>query len=120
MSGYKPFVGDHIEDKICKGLNSTSKTTKNLFSNISNNAQDMIGQLLLVDCIMRFDFDKILKHIWFEKDILMKQKVNDIITEVPNIFQLSNIPSSNKENVKKIKFCPCLTHATVCNNQCTK
>lgn len=120
LSGYKPFVGDHIEDKICKGINGTTKSTKHLFSNISNNAQDIIVQLLEVDYIVRFDFDKVLKHFWFEKDILMKQKVHDIITEVPKILQLNIIPSSNKENVnKKIKFCPCLTHATVCNSQCT-
>lgn len=68
----------------------------------------MIKQLLKVDCNMRFDFDKVLKHSWYEKDILMKQKVNDLISESSNNLKLSHIPY-NKENVtKKIRFCPCL------------
>lgn len=105
LSGKKPFVGNRIEEKICKG---TYQLTKPLFSNISNGAQDMVKQLLKVDYSLRFDFDKVLKHIWFEKDVLMKQKVNDLISESSNNSRLSHIPY-NKENVtKKIRFCPCL------------
>lgn len=78
----------------------------------------MIGQLLMVDYNMRFDFDKILKHIWFEKDMRMKQKVNDIIAEVPKILKLSDI-NSNKIITKKIKFCSCLTHDIASNLHCT-
>lgn len=112
LSGYKPFVGDRIEEQICKGL---YHLTKPLFSYVSNSAQDVIKQLLIVDYNMRSDFDKILKHIWFEKDVLMKQKVNDLITEYSNNLKSSAIDfvPNNKENViKKIRFCPCLTHTT--------
>lgn len=72
----------------------------------------MIKQLLKVDYNMRFDFDKVLKHIWYEKDVLMKQKVNDLISESSNNLKLSQIPY-NKENVtKKIRFCSCLCATT--------
>lgn len=78
----------------------------------------MIRQLLTVDFNTRFDFDKVLKHVWFEKDILMKQKVNDLISEFSNSIKSKN-PSFNKENVtKKIRFCPCFTQATTSNSRC--
>lgn len=113
MSGQKPFIGDNIEHKICRGK---FKITKNLFPNISNSARDMIIQLLTIDYNMRFDLDQVLKHIWFEKDILMKQKVNDLITEFSIISKSNNLlPSTNKENVsKKTRFCPCIP--TTCSS----
>lgn len=78
--------------------------------NTSNGAQDIIKLLLTIDYNMRFDFDKILKHIWFEKDMFMKEKVNDLIVAFSNSLKPSNKFLSNKENVtKKIKFCSCLT-----------
>jgi hypothetical protein len=59
---------------------------------------------------MRFDFDRILKHIWFDKDVLMKQKVNDLIAEFSHILKSNEIPNYNKENVfKKLRICPCLS-----------
>lgn len=76
----------------------------------------MIKQLLTVDFKKRFNFDEILKHIWFEKDILMKQKVNDLIAEFSNILKSNNLqlmPSYNKENIaKKIRFCECFSHTS--------
>jgi len=81
--------------------------------NTSDGAQDIIKQLLTVDYNIRFDFDKILKHIWFEKDMLMKEKVGNLIAEFSNNLKSSNNFSSNKENVtKKIKFCSCITQDT--------
>lgn len=69
----------------------------------------MVKQLLTVDYDLRFDFDKVLKHVWFEKDTLMKQQVNDLIVNFSNILRSSNMLNHNKENVsKKIRFCPCL------------
>lgn len=62
---------------------------------------------------MRFDFDKILKHIWFEKDILMKQKVNNLIAEFSHFSKSNEISIYNKENVtKKLRFCPCFSPAS--------
>lgn len=62
---------------------------------------------------MRFDFDKILKHIWFEKDILMKQKVNNLIAEFSHVSKSNEISTYNKENVtKKLRFCPCFSPAS--------
>jgi len=81
--------------------------------NTSNGARDMIEQLLTIDCNRRLDFDKILKHIWFEKDMLMKEKVAKLIAEFSNSLKPSNKFSPDKENVsKKIKFCSCLTQDT--------
>lgn len=80
----------------------------------------MIKQLLTVDYNMRFDFDKVLRHVWFEKDVLMKQKVNDLIANFSNTLRSSNMFFHNKENVtKKIRFCPCLTKATNSDFKCT-
>lgn len=110
LSGYKPFVGDHIEEKIIKGVYNLSKLK--LF-NTSNVAQDIIKQLLTIDYDTRFDFDKILKHIWFEKDLLMKEKVGNLMAQFSNSSMPSHKFSSNKENVaKKIKFCSCLAQDT--------
>lgn len=104
LIGCMPFSGENVEEKICKGVYSTW-----LFYNISNEAQNLIKQLLTVDCSLRFDFDKILKHFWFEKDVLMKQKVNSLICKVPNGITSSIIPFSMKENnIKRFRFCPCL------------
>jgi len=75
----------------------------------------MIKQLLVVDYNMRSDLDKVLKHIWFEKDILMKQKVNDLITAFSNNLKsntINIIPHKNENITKKIKFCSCLIHVT--------
>ncbi|XP_060875679.1 serine/threonine-protein kinase Chk2-like isoform X2 [Metopolophium dirhodum] len=117
LSGYKPFAGDHIEEKICKGVYNITKLK--LF-NTSNGAQDIIKQLLTVDYNMRFDFDKILKHIWFEKDMLMKEKVGNLIAEFSNGLKPSNKFTANKENVtKKIKFCSCLTQDTCSESEHT-
>lgn len=75
---------------------------------ISKSAQDIIKQLLTIDFNIRYDFDKTLKHIWFEKDIFMKQNVHSFINEFSNITPSS---LSHDENcTKKIKFCSCLTH----------
>ncbi|KAE9539381.1 hypothetical protein AGLY_004633 [Aphis glycines] len=110
LSGYKPFVGDHIEEKIIKGVYNLSKLK--LF-NTSNVAQDIIKQLLTIDYNIRFDFDKILKHTWFEKDLLMKEKVGNLMAEFSNSLMPSHKYSSNKENfAKKIKFCSCLAQDT--------
>ncbi|VVC26639.1 Hypothetical protein CINCED_3A013524 [Cinara cedri] len=110
LSGFKPFVGDNIEAKISKGSYN--------ITNISNGAQDIIKQLLIVDFIKRFDFDKVLKHSWFEKDILMKQKVNNLIAEFSNDLNSSNMPFSKENVTKKIRFCPCLTNGTTSDAQC--
>lgn len=76
----------------------------------------MVKQLLTIDYNIRFDFDKVLRHIWFEKDILMKQKVNDLIVDFSNILRSCNMFHHNKENVtKKIRFCPCLTKVINCD-----
>lgn len=115
LSGTKPFVGDHIEEKICKG---SYNITNLLFSNISNGAQDVIKQLLIVDLIKRLDFDKVLKHSWFEKDTLMKQKVNNLIVDFSNNLKSSNMPFSEENVTKKIKLCPCLTRGTCSDAQC--
>lgn len=83
--------------------------------------QDVIKQLLTVDYKKRFNFDELLKHIWFEKDILMKQKVNDLIAEFDNILKsnLQLVPSYNKENIaKKIRFCDCFSHASTSDSEC--
>lgn len=80
----------------------------------------MVKKLLTVDYNMRFDFDQVLKHVWFEKDLLMKQKVNDLIVNFSNILRSSNIFHHNKENVaKKIRLCPCLTKTTNSDVKCT-
>lgn len=71
----------------------------------------MIKQLLTTDFNIRYDFDKILKHIWFEKDMIMKQHVHSFINEFPNITP-SSVSSYYENSTKKIKFCPCLTHAS--------
>lgn len=107
LTGCKPFVGDHIEERICK---ATYNDTKLVISNTSNGAQDMIKKLLTVDFNIRLDFDKILRHIWFEKDMLMKQKVNDLIAEYSRVLKSNKIPTYNKENItKKLRFCPCFS-----------
>ncbi|XP_015380328.1 PREDICTED: ovarian-specific serine/threonine-protein kinase Lok-like [Diuraphis noxia] len=117
LSGHKPFAGDHIEEKICKGVYNATKLK--LF-NTSNGVQDIIEQLLTIDYNRRFDFDKILKHIWFEKDMFMKEKVVKLIAEFSNNSKPSNTFSSNKENVtKKIKFCSCLTQDTCSESEHT-
>jgi len=117
LSGHKPFAGDHIEEKICKGVYNITKLK--LF-NTSNGARDIIEQLLTIDYNRRFDFDKILKHIWFEKDMLMKEKVVKLIAEFSNSSKPSNTFSSNKENVtKKIKLCSCLTQDTCSESERT-
>jgi len=86
----------------------------------SNGAQDMIKQLLTIDYDMRFDFDKILKHVWFEKDMLMKEKVGNLIAEFSNTLKPRNKFLSNKENVtKRIKFCSCITQDTCSESECT-
>lgn len=101
-------MGDNIGYKICKGI---YKINKSLFPNISHIAQDMIKQLLTVDYKVRFGLDQILKHLWFEKDILMKQKVNDFITEFTNDSIQSSLPYNKENNVKKFRYCSS-THAT--------
>lgn len=107
LTGSKPFDGDHIEERIFKGTYNAFKLVR---SNTSSCAQDIIKQLLRVDFNIRFDFDKILKHIWFEKDVLMKQKVNDLIVEFSHILKSNEIPTYNKENVnKKIRICQCFS-----------
>lgn len=107
LTGCKPFAGDLIEEKICRGVYNITKLQ---FFNASNGVQDIINQLLIIDYNLRFDFNKILKHIWFEKDIVMKETVGNLIAEFSNSLKPINTFSSNKENVtKKIKFCSCLT-----------
>lgn len=71
----------------------------------------MIKQLLTTDCNIRYDFDKILKHIWFEKDMFMKQNVHSFMNEFSNTTRNSAF-SYDENSTKKIKFCPCLTHAS--------
>lgn len=118
LCDYKPFLGDNMEEKICKGSYDTTNIS---FSNISNGAQDMVKHLLTVDYNMRFDFDKVLRHVWFDKDILMKQKVNDLMADFSKILKSSNMFHYNKENLtKKVRFCPCLTQATTSDFQCDK
>lgn len=99
-----PFSGEKLEEKICKGVYNTL-----LLSSISYEAQNLIRRLLTMDCSLRFDFDKVLKNIWFEKDALMKKKVDELISQVPNYPSSSIIPSNEKENnVKRFRLCPCI------------
>lgn len=71
----------------------------------------MIKQLLTIDFNIRYDFDKILQHIWFEKDMFMKQNVHSFINEFSNITP-SSVSSYDENSTKKIKFCSCLTHVS--------
>lgn len=92
--------------------------TNSYFSNISQEAKDLIKHLLTVDYNMRFDFDKVLKHIWFDKDTIMKQNVKNLISKVSINLTSNNLPLYNKENnTKKIKFCSCITHASTSDSE---
>ncbi|XP_050535337.1 serine/threonine-protein kinase Chk2-like isoform X2 [Daktulosphaira vitifoliae] len=107
LAGYKPFSGNNLDAKIQKGSYDLSVL------NVSNGVKDLVKKLIMVDYTIRFNFDQVLDHAWFDKDVLMKRNVSDLIAQFSTSMKTSNKQIKEKENsTKKTRFCPCLMHTT--------
>jgi calcium-dependent protein kinase len=67
LSGYPPFNGpndNEIMKAVVEGKYSFSGPE---WKNISNDAKDLIKNLLQYDPATRFDCEQIMNHIWIQK-----------------------------------------------------
>ncbi|XP_050428380.1 probable myosin light chain kinase DDB_G0292624 [Adelges cooleyi] len=110
LTGIKPFTGESLELKIRHGA---YEMTKSLFLNTSSGAKDLIKKLIMVDYSVRFNFDQVIDHAWFDKDIKMKRIVSNLISEYTVVNKVAKKQLNEKENMtKKLRFCSCVTHTT--------
>lgn len=85
--------------------------------NVSNGVKDLLKKLLMVDYTIRFNFDQVIDHAWFDKDVVMKRNVSNLIAQFNAGTKSTNKQEKQKENsTKKTRICSCLMHT---NSSCS-
>ena len=109
LVGYPPFTDEGttvpLEQQICKGL-YTFPTE--YWSNVSNDAIDMVKNLLNVDVNKRYSLDQVLNHKWIKNDKEVKKLAEKIMAGNGSSTNKSKIDSGNKSikngNPNKLKL----------------
>jgi len=96
LSGHFPFYGK-TEEEITKKILSGKYTFDNkYFSNISNEAKDLISKCLMYDKNKRISIEDVLKHEFFADDLNPNNIFEDEIDSKNALISLKNYSQSSK------------------------
>ena len=96
LSGHFPFYGK-TEEEITKKILSGKYTFDNkYFSNISDEAKDLISKCLIYDKNKRISIEEVLKHEFFADDLNPNNIFEDEIDSKNALISLKNYSQSSK------------------------
>ena len=110
LTGRPPFDGED-DDEIVKNVEKGEYDIESPpFPSLSNNAKDLIQQLLMYDPQKRINVDDALLHDWFKTDEFIEvSKVNCINKELANKL-LENMMNYKSDNMLKCAVLAYLVH----------
>ncbi|CAD8118147.1 unnamed protein product [Paramecium sonneborni] len=96
LSGQLPFNGDYLNDLIESIKEAKYEFPEEVFQEVSNQAKDLIQQLLQKDPTLRPHPDEALNHPWFEEIIVRKSLRHLTINK-----NISHLSSRNSNKLKQ-------------------
>jgi calcium-dependent protein kinase len=118
LCGYPPFDGDSNKDIFRAILKNKLEFDEEEWGNISDEAKDLIGKLLVKDPKKRIKIDQALNHPWFEKLENMSEDADTFQAEylkrmksyrAPNRLQhevlsflMKNLDTSERVKIKEV------------------
>jgi calcium-dependent protein kinase len=102
LSGCPPFYGKNDDEIYAAVRNSKFTFKQKIWAEISENAKNLISNLLEVDINKRYSAEKAMKHKWFESFRSPDDNVTESDSNAQNDHKLINLKSalSNLKNFK--------------------
>ena len=120
LTGRPPFPGKSDEEILSKVKQGVYETKASYFTNLSNEAKDLIQKLLQFDPKKRLSALEALQHKWFKSPLYREKELINVISPSMAILLLKNLKSYNSTNILKSTVIAYLVHRNTNIEQCNE
>ena len=120
LTGRPPFQGNSDEEILEKVKQGVYDTKASYFTQLSNEAKDLIQKLLQFEPKKRLSALEALQHKWFKSPLYREKDLVNVISPSMARLLLKNLKSYNSSNILKCTVIAYLVHRNTNIEQCNE